>query len=103
MFETLFLYRDYIPVENSDLDIVDSDAVTRTAGNNTSVEGTPGKFFSDPVNLLNKKDLYYNMNYGERGCFMIFNYKVGDKFFVCINTQSVINTLNKISITKLNY
>jgi len=73
-------FRDYIPVESSNLDSVDSDAVMRTTrSSNPYAEAIIEKPFSDPIKLLSKQDLFYNMNHVERGCFMIFNYKNFDE------------------------
>ena len=58
---------------------MDSDAVMRTTrSSNPYAEAIIEKPFSDPIKLLSKQDLFYNMNHVERGCFMIFNYKVSD-------------------------
>ena len=60
---------------------MDSNAVMCTNGNSYSyAKAINEKPFSDPIKLLSKQDLYYNMNHVERGCFMIFNYKVSDVF-----------------------
>ena len=77
---------------------MDSDAVmcTTTGNINPYAEAINEKPFSDPIKLLSKQDLYYNMNHVERGCFMIFNYKVSDVFLNIRLVKLFLFFLNKV-------